>query len=534
MELIKEQKPSKLRAPQRVLDTMNIFNETEKQRKTIDGFDNFVSKLGLNNDNALSAGSYYFNLITRNRILLEAAYRGSWIVGVIVDAVADDMTREGINVTTNKGEENLKEFKSALSRLKIYQSLNALIKWGRLYGGAIAVLQIKGQNLSTPLNLDTIAKDQFQGIVVYDRWQLNPVLTKLIDSGPDMGLPAYYDIVNDPRATQPDFKTATGQIRVHHSRIVRMTGIDLPYFQAITEMMWGESNLERLWDRLIAFDDATLNSANLIQKALLRTVGVNGLRELIAAGGEAQAGVIAQFEMMRSLQVNEGITLIDKEDTFATSAYTFTGLSDLLLQFGQQLSGAAGVPLIRLFGQPPAGLGASGEDDIRLYYDNINAQQESKLRNGFEMIIKVMWRSCFGQACPDDMEFTFEPLWQMSATDKANNAKTMTETVLGAYEAQAIKKATMLQELRQNSGDTGVFSNITDEDIADAEKEDKEIEENPPMPELAAGEADPTKPGDPAKSEPPGKIPKTVPALDAKPSAFKRIAAWLKGQNVEV
>lgn len=467
--------------------------------KAADGFDNFLSKIGLNNENVLSASSYTFNLITRNRILLEAAYRGSWIVGAIVDSVAEDMTRAGVTVVSAKGEQNLKELKNAISRLKIGESLSDLVKWGRLYGGAIAIMQIKGQKLDTPLNLDTVGKDQFQGIVVYDRWQLNPILEDLIDSGPDMGLPKYYDIVNDLRATQPSFPTATGQIRVHHSRIVRMSGIKLPYFQAITEMMWGESNLERLWDRLIAFDNATMSSASLIDRANLRTVGVDRLREIIATGGEAQAGLVAMFEMMRSLQTNEGLTLIDKEDTFQTTAYSFAGLSDMLLQFGQQISGAAGIPLIRMFGQSPAGLGGDGEEDIRMYYDNINAQQESKLRNGWEMILKVMWRSCFGKPAPDDMEFNFTPLWQMSATDKVNNAKATAETIIGAYEAGLIDRATAMSELRQTSSETGIFSNISDEDIKDAENEE------PPLPE--------TEPADPNNPEGPGKIEKPVPKL---------------------
>lgn len=494
------------------------------EKMTIDGFDNFVSKLGLDNDNALSAGTYEFNLITRNRILLEAAYRGSWVVGAIVDSVAEDMTRAGVTVTTNEGEDDIQDLKSAMSRLKIAQSLCSNIKWSRLYGGALGILQIKGQDLATPIDLDTIDKDQFQGIVVYDRWQLNPVLNMLIDSGPDMGLPKYYDIVTDPRATQPDFPTATGQIRVHHSRVIRLIGIELPYFQAITEMMWGESNLERLWDRLISFDNATLSSASLIDRANLRTVGVSGLREIIAAGGAAQEGLVSMFEMMRSLQVNEGLTLIDKDDTFATTAYSFAGLSDMMLQFGQQLSGASGIPLVRLFGQSPAGLSATGESDMRMYYDNINAQQEAKLRNAWEMILKVMWRSCFGKPAPDDMQFIFTPLWQMSATDKANNAKTMTETIIGAFEAGMIDRATGMKELRQTSGESGIFSNITDESIDEAENEE------PPMPGEVDPNADPAAPNPNDPNDPAaGKIKKPVPSLDAKLSVYKKIKNWLNG-----
>jgi phage-related protein (TIGR01555 family) len=486
-----------------------IFStEDAKAQKTIDGFDNFVARVGLNSNNVASAGSYTFNLLTRNRIQLEAAYRGSWIVGQMVDAVADDMTRAGIDITTNDDDEEIKDVQASLSKLSIWKSLNSLEKWGRLYGGAIAVLQIDGQKLDTPLNIETVGKGQFKGLCVYDRWQLNPSLNEVIDSGIDMGLPKFYNIVTTAsNATLGG--TEIGQIRVHHSRVIRNIGIELPFFQALTEMFWGESVLERLWDRLIPFDQVTMSAANLIERANNRTIGIEGLREIIAAGGKAQAGLEAMLEMVRQFQTNEGLTIIDKNDSWATTNYTFAGLADLIMQYGQQLSGASQIPLVRLFGQSPAGLSATGESDIRLYYDSINARQEAKFRHGVELILKVIWRSKFGKDAPTDLEFTFTSLWQMSAIDKATIAKTNAETITGVHESGLINSGTAMKELRDTSGDTGLFANISDEDIADAE----EMDENPPAPELDPGKLD--APADPLPDK-------------AKDSAIKKITKWLK------
>lgn len=460
---------------------------------TADGYDNFISRLGLNNNNALSGGTYEFNLITRNRILIEAAYRGSWVVGMMIDAIAEDMTRSGIDITTSKlkGDEKgqIKQLRRAMSRLQIWTSLCSTIKWSRAYGGAIGVMQIEGQDLKTPLRVDTIAKGQFKGIVPYDRWQLNPIVQDPIESGPNLGLPAYYQIVNDPREMEPGYRPGAymnGLQTVHHTRCIRLVGIELPYFQAITEMMWGESVLERAWDRLISFDNATMSSASLIDRANLRTVGIEGLREIIAAGGQALQGLEAFFEMMRCKQVNEGLTLLDKNDVFTNTTYTFSGLSDMMLQFGQQLAGATQTPLVRLFGQSPAGLNSTGESDLRMYYDNINAQQEAKLRNPMDLLLRIMWRSEFGQAAPDDLEFTFTPLWQQTPTDKANNAKTNAETILGALNDGAISKATAMSELRDSSGETGVFANITDEDIEEAKTEEPPLPDEEPGPDQGA------------------------------------------------
>lgn len=461
---------------------MSKKNDKPKSRPTVDGYSNFVSRVGLNNDNTLSAGDYQFNQVTRNRIQLEAAYRGSWITGQVIDAYAEDMTRAGIDITTNDGEENLEDLNASITQKRIWTSLASTIKWGRLYGGAIAYIQIEGQDPSTPLDVETVAKGQFQGLIVYDRWQVNPVATPSINSGPDMGLPVYYQIVNNPTGLDTAAPSASGEFRIHHSRVIRFIGIELPYWQAIVEQMWGESVLERLWDRLIAFDNVTMSTANLVDRANLRTVSIEGLRQIIAAGGSALDGLYAQFDMMRAFQTNQGLTLLDAQDKSDTTSYSFSGLPETILQFGQQLSGACQIPLVRLFGQSPVGLGATGEADIRMYYDSINAQQEARLRNPMHTVLQVMWRSTFGYAAPIDLKFKFTSLWQLTEADKANNKKVETETIIGAYESTLLTKAGAMKDMREIG-----FTNITDEDIADAEAQADE----PPMP----GEMGPVEPG---------------------------------------
>lgn len=491
----------KLNKAKRTIPTKQIFTTDSKgvAIKTADSFANFAARLGVNQSgqNALSFGTYILNLVTRNRIKLEAAYRGSWIVGAMIDCIADDMTRAGIDITLKEdGDDKVKKMKTAMSRLQIWQSVNSVIKWSRLYGGAIGLLDIEGQDYSTPLNPGTIKKGQFKGIIVYDRWQLTPDLTRLINSGPNMGLPMYYTITTNNNLADPVNTAIEGGVVLHHSRCIRMIGIELPFFQAITEMMWGESVLERVWDRLIPFDTATMSVANLVNRASMRGVKVDKLREVAAMGGEALDGMVAQFEVMREFQQNEGLTLIDKEDEFFHETYSFTGLDMVLIQFLQQISGAIETPLIRLMGQSPSGLGNTGDSDMRMYYDSILSKQEARLRNPFELIITVLYRSLFGQAKPDDLDFEFTPLWQMSATDKANVAKTNAETITGVFEAGLTDKGTALTELRAQSAETGMFGDITDEQIKEAESE-----EPPPVPGEESGNA--PNPADPNDVEDP-------------------------------
>jgi uncharacterized protein (DUF952 family) len=68
---------------------------------TKDSFTNFVAKLGMGTDNLQSSSVHSLApFVSRLRVNLEAMYRSSWLVGQVVDTVAEDMTREGITINS--------------------------------------------------------------------------------------------------------------------------------------------------------------------------------------------------------------------------------------------------------------------------------------------------------------------------------------------------------------------------------------------------------------------------------------------------
>lgn len=429
-----------------------------------DSFANFEARVGFGTGNQTSASGYQFDFISRNRVQLEAMYRSSWIVGQAVDVVAEDMTRAGIDHEGEIDPGDTAKLDREFERMVLWDRICDTSKWSRLYGGAVAVMLIDGQNMNTPLRPETVGKGQFKGLLVLDRWLVQPTLQDLVqDFGPDFGMPKFYDVVADSMALKRQ--------RIHHSRVLRLDGVDLPYWQRVSENLWGQSVIERLFDRLIAFDSTTAGAAQLVYKAHLRTYKVEGLRDIIATGGPALEGLLKQIDMIRRFQSNEGMTLMDSKDEFEAHQYAFSGLDNVLLQFGQQLSGALGIPLVRLFGQSPSGMNATGESDLKTYYDNIKQQQERRLSGPLTRMMSVLFQSVLGSPMPDDYNFQFRHLLQLSEVERADVAQKNTDTVLSAYDAGIISQQTALQELRQSSEVTGIWSNITDELINGADDE---------------------------------------------------------------
>ena len=430
---------------------------------TIDSVQNLMARVGISTPNLMAASGYGFTPITRLGQMLEWMYRGSWIVGAAVDVVAEDMTRAGVTFNSSTPPDDIEAVNATIHDIGLWQGLADGIRWSRLYGGAIVVIQIDGQDYSTPLNPDSISEEAVKGLLVLDRWMLNPSYNELNrDPGPDYGLPIYYDVV-----TAAPFLPG---LRLHCSRVLRFDGVGLPFRQRLAENGWGMSVLERLYDRLVAFDSGTMGSAQLLFKAYLRTYKVKDYTRLMAVGGDRVEGFVRTMEMMRMMQSNEGLTIIDADDELETHSYSFAGIPETLLILGQQISGALGIPLVRLFGQSPAGMNATGDSDIRLYYDMVLATQEARLRRPLNKLFDLVYRSTLGRAPPDEWSFKFNPLWQLTEIEKAEVAQRDADTIKLMHDSGVITTAIALKELKQSSILTGRFTNITDEDIEESEE----------------------------------------------------------------
>ncbi len=426
---------------------------------THDSFYNFQHKLGVGADNPLSSSTYGFNPVTRNRQLLEWIHRGSWLGGVAVDVVAQDMTRRGVEFLSEMNTGDISTLERRAIELRVWGAIRETVQWARLYGGCICIALVDGQDPRDPLDLATVGPGQFKGLMVLDRWMIEPSVEDLVDEyGPQLGLPRYYRVTQAAPAMRGK--------AVHYSRVMfRLTGVEMPYQQKLMENLWGISVLERLYDRMIAYDSASTGAAQLVYKSYLRTLSIEGMREIVAAGGAPLDGLTKYVDMMRRFQGIEGITMIDKKDEFQIQGTNaFSGLSDVLVQFGQQLSGALQIPLVRLFGQSPNGMNPTGESDLRTYYDHIASEQVVNLTDGVHKVYKMMAQS-EGLNIPNDFKMGFKPLWELSDLDKSQIAKANTETVMMAVDAGLISERTALQELRHTARTTGVFTNISEADI---------------------------------------------------------------------
>lgn len=430
---------------------------------TMDAFTNTLARLGFGTPNLLESTEYPMTRLTQDYNLMNSLYRSHWIIRKIIDCIPEDMCKNWINITTQLEPEQIKRFDKLQRTTRIKKSILQALKWGRLYGGAGAVVIIEGHEniLDEPLDYDSIMPGAFKGLIVSDRWSGLFPSSEIIDniSSPDFGLPEYYQW----------FLESGESIKVHHSRVLRFTGRELPYLERYAENNWGASEVEVVFDELKKRDNTSWNIAQLIFLANLRVYKMSDLGEMLAIGDEkSKIELYNVLSMQNQLMNNMGMCVMNKEDDFQTHQYTFAGLNDIYQSFMLDISGAAEIPVTKLFGRSPAGLSATGESDMQNYYDLIDQKQESQLGPIFDKMLPIMFMSEFGYI-PDDLDWTFNPIANQSEDELANIVDKKTNAIINVVNAGIISQKTALKELKQMSDTTGMFTNITDEDIAKAD-----------------------------------------------------------------
>lgn len=437
-----------------------MSRKRRRKNTAMDAFSNPAARLGFGTMDLMQATDYPLTRMTQNYELLTSLYRDNWIVQNIVTTIPDDIIRKWFELKTAIAPDYLTRFTRLERTAQLRKKLALGMYWGRLYGGAVGLMLIKGQeDLSQPLDLDMIMPDSFNGLMILDRWTgVYPEGSLVTDeTDPDFGLPEYYTIRDDERG----YLIA----KVHHSRVIRFIGRELPWLEQVTELYWGESEIEAIYNELIKRDNVSANIASLTFRANLDYMEADGIDQLLGTGNaEMQRRFWNTMQAQSIMESNFGMRVLNKGDVIHNRQYSFTGLPDVYDRVMMDVAGAARTPVTKLFGRSPAGMNSTGESDMKNYYDYIDGVRESVFRPIIERLLPVMALSCWG-VIPDDLDISFPPMETPDSKDLADIAQAKSGAIIAAYQADLIDAATAMQELRNLSEETNMFSKITDESI---------------------------------------------------------------------
>ena len=440
-------------------------------------FNNSKLKLGIS-DNNLNSSQYYLDMITFDRGTIIAMYHDSWVFRRIVDRVAQDMWSNGIVINTDLEADKVKLVYKKLSRLRsqlIYATQQA-----RLFGGAASIIMVDDgeQDLSQPLNLQNIRPDSIIRLETTDRWYGLDQSTEIVTDyrSIDFGKPKYYTFYLDN-------KVGGGtSVKVHHSRILRHTNRRTVKMLEVRLQGWGISELEHIYQTLLAHDTTNSASVSLVSKALLEIVKVSGMRGMMSGlsmgSTNAQAQLSGQLAAINNYRNLNNLVLMDKDDEYDRKEYSFTGLKELLENQQDLIAGAAEMPKILLYGDSKGGI-SSDSPEMEFYAGTILGKQDLEIRPVLDKLLPIIFKVC-GLEIPQQLDYDFVSIAGLSQDKKTNLLSTTISAIQALVSEGIMSKQTALEEIKQISDMTGFGTNICerDEELAKAMDEQKPEEES--------------------------------------------------------
>lgn len=395
---------------------------------------------------------------------LEALYAENWVAKKIINVVAEDMTREWRTFDADEiPPEDIEKIEEQERQFYLKRLVTKALRWARLYGGSVLFPIFRresraAQSLTDPLTLDMIKPGDLEGFNVLEARYVFPAGTTSVNPGSLNYLtPQYYTM------------TGAESMFIHESRIIRFEGDDLPRRERQQNRYWGQSVLESVRKAVVdAFTSSGVVSS-LMHEANIDIIEIEGLANAIMANGEEQ--IKKRYELYYFLKSMFDVTLIDSKETYGNRQINFSNLDKIMEMFYIITAGAANMPVTKLLGVSPSGLNATGEHDLRNYYDYISIEQEDKLLEPLTYLDMILSQNVWGDQ--KDLPFSFDSLWQEDPTQKATREHTQAQMDEIYLNLGVITEFQVLQELKER----GTYSNITDEDLSRMEQMSKEAED---------------------------------------------------------
>lgn len=440
--------------------------EQQKSRQAMDMFTNALARTGFGTPSLLESTAYPLTRLTYQYWLLQSLYRNHWLVRKVIDSVPEDMLKNWVDVVTELPPKALDKFNEVLRITNTQSCLLRAMEWGRLFGGAGAVIIVEGDEnrLDEPLIPEDVPLNGYKGIIPFDRWS---GITPVPDINHDINDPIGYGLPKAYRVTTEQ----ADSFEVHASRVLRFIGRDVPYWEKQAEMRWGVSEVEIFFEELRKRDNTSWNLANLIFRANIFAIRQPDLASMLSGMGSSQAAqqrFASALEAMNHTMSNQGLLILPEKGSAENHSYSFGGLGEVYMHFKEDICAATGYPYSRLFGKPSGGLGTTNEGDEHVYYDSIGQKQKSELDPNLRQLLPIVAVSTWGKV-PQDFSWIYKPVRSLTNEEQADLTDKKSTPIFAAFNAGIIGRKTTLQELQQLADETGAFSNITDDIIAEAD-----------------------------------------------------------------
>ena len=395
--------------------TDNLWRIAMREDMTEDSWGNLVSGMNTAKDKTFWTA---WNPETQLHLLeLTDLFNFDGIARRIVSALPEETFREGYTLHATTPEKTAWLHRETDFRMvdQVFQEADT---WARTYGGSVvSFAPCDGRRADEPL--DPYSIKSIGRLEVFDRRYVWPYKWYETDGIPDMLRPMVYQI--SPLAGKPRM--------VHESRLIVFRGALTDQSTKIRNNSWDLSALDAPIEAVKAFWEAFGASRTMLQEASVGVVKIRGL--LAGLSGPNKAILEKRLSLMDTAKSLVNSLVLEAGDgnsapeSFERVAISLAGTPDLLDRFANLLAAVTGIPVTRLMGMAPAGLNATGDSDMRQWFDSVRSYQrrtiQPKLLRFYDLLCRTKgWDN-------EHITIEFNKLWQETPKEEADRRKTVAD-----------------------------------------------------------------------------------------------------------
>lgn len=332
----------------------------------LDGWKNLLTGFGMLKDKSAQHGTIPgFTRMTP--VTLQVLYYSGGVAKNAVDIPSESMVQHGFEVQGDDGS-----LYAAFEELQGASKLEEALKWTRMLGGAIVVMDVAGAgNWDTPWYPER--GGTIRGLRVYSNERV--MLGEMEAS--DMPESPYFEDYETFIIRKQDGNT----FKVHASRCLvfkSTTKVDRIFPGWLDyERYWGLSAIYEGIDECRNYGLTEQGISHLMQECSVGKYKLSNLEQLVAESNyKAIDNRLEAMDLQKS--VINGIFLGEGEE-YTRENVSFAGVPEVWDRQMMSVAGAYRIPVTKLFGRSAAGMNATGEGDDDNYSAYVAGLQKVQL-----------------------------------------------------------------------------------------------------------------------------------------------------------
>ena len=381
---------------------------------------------------AFDLGQYPMTSFVGYAVLQQIAQNG--MIRAAVSTVADDMSKKWIEFKgSDDNAESLAELEKVCEhRYHLSKVFHDAFTTCGYMGGAFIFIDTGEEDLTLPLAINNrsaeFGENRHLEFVVVDPINVSP---------------AGYNAINPLRSDymMPREWFVLGK-RVHASRLIRIVDNEPPVLLRPAYNFLGIPQAQILWDYVLHFNDCRTYTANLLRKLSLLVIKTD--TDAVLSDPDGIARMDAKMQMLGRYRDNDSVFVCDHDNEDVSNVQTtITGTTDIVKQCLEMICAINRTPAVKLLGISPSGFNATGESDLKNYYDHISAKQALH-RDAVDRCLKAIQLAEYGHIDPE-VTFEFVPL----DVDNAASVAMTAQTKIGGWGQLIDRQIISAEELRQ-------------------------------------------------------------------------------------